>query len=260
MEIIEQKQKETTLFDSFLLGSLLGGAIILTPKLASTRALFFGFRSLLNRSKPRSLHTAEVKRIRNYVHTTLNEPNLQYLVVRGPEGIGKTLAIRNALAHTWGVVYTRTGIDAGTSQQLIAKVIESEILNKQISPNNYVDVGRVVMWNKLFSFLFTGRVRKLIVVIPLESHCGKIDESYPNVGQIARNLSYMGMRVVVDAPENALPCERQTNRELSIEIEPVSFEKITQIDELRDLIEFLKRKNLYNEVPTMIYFSFYIIS
>lgn len=265
MEIIEQKQKEETnrLFDSFLLGSLLGGAIILAPKLASTRALFFGFRSLLNRPKPKSLHSAEVESIRYHVHTTLNGPNEQYLVVRGPEGIGKTLAIQTALAHTWGVVYTRTGIDAGTSQRLIERIVESEISNKPISPYRYFNVKRIVMWSKFFSFFFTGRVRKLVIVIPLKSYRGQIHESYPNVGEIARNLSIMGMRVVVDAPENALPCEPQTNRELSLEIEPAPFEKITQIDELKGLIEFLKRQNLYNEVNNgyeiRLYFRYYFI-
>ena len=82
------------------------GVLVRSP----LRAISLGLRSLIRRPKVKSLRSNEIETIRTKVHCNLNQGNDQFLVVRGPMGIGKSLVIRNALAHTWGAFFASYSI------------------------------------------------------------------------------------------------------------------------------------------------------
>jgi hypothetical protein len=62
----------------------------------------------------------------------------------------------------------------------------------------------------------------------------------------ARQLSEYGICIIIDASDNATRLESE--RAYHYEMEPISDELISTFPELRDLFEFLKKSNLYDEV------------
>lgn len=126
------------------------------------RTLFLGFRSLIRGPQTKSLRSKDVEIIRENVHNDLAITTDQFLVVRGPKGIGKTVAIENALAHTWSVCYVRRPIEPGTRKsQIVDQVlydftnIENRFLTKDKATNH------VLFWNSVFTL---GRRKPIIVI------------------------------------------------------------------------------------------------
>lgn len=112
----------------------------------------------------------------------------------------------------------------------------------------------LILWNNFFTFL-SGRRRKPIIVITAEErHKG---EPYAQIAEAARDLAYMGIRVVIDCPDSALYNPPFTLREIFYEMEPMSLDLIEQIPEIQGLIAFLKKNNMFDEVIeyTQTYFN-----
>jgi hypothetical protein len=143
----------------------------------------------------------------------------QFLVVRGPKGIGKTVAIENALAHTWSVCYVRRPIEPGTRKsQIVDQVlddftnIENRFLTKDKATNH------VLFWNSVFTL---GRHKPIIVISAQER---LKDQPHAHIAEAARDLAKMGMRVIIDSSEGALFNHPLTLRETFIEMEPMSLD------------------------------------
>ena len=70
-----------------------GTSYFAIPKVPLIRALILGFRSLIRGSQTKSLRSKDVEIIGNSVHNNLPTTNDQFLIVRGPKGIGKTRCV-----------------------------------------------------------------------------------------------------------------------------------------------------------------------
>ena len=124
------------------------------PRLGPIRALLLGFGSLIRGPSKKSLRYKDVDKIRQKVssYQTKKVYEDKFVVVRGPKGIGKTLAIKNALAHHWGVCYVTPEFRAGTDSDKIFSEsyrsltkINSNLIDREWAAN------RVIFWNKLFT-------------------------------------------------------------------------------------------------------------
>lgn len=206
------------------------------------RTLFLGFRSLIRGPQTKSLRSKDVEIIRENVHNDLAITTDQFLVVRGPKGIGKTVAIENALAHTWSVCYVRRPIEPGTRKsQIVDQVlddftnIENRFLTKDKATNH------VLFWNSVFTL---GRRKPIIVISAQERLNG---QPHAHIAEAARDLAKMGMRVIIDSSDGALYSHPLTKRELFIEMEPMSLDLIEKMPEIQELIDFLKKNNIFDE-------------
>ena len=143
------------------------GALVRSP----LRALSLGLRSLIRRPQVKSLRSNEIETIRTKVHCNLNQGNDQFLVVRGPMGIGKSLVIRNALSHTWGAFFTSYSITPGMKKgEIMDKVLHDFAFSTGFPyPCIYkIRVAeRLIWWNNFLTSL-SGHRRKPIVVIRVD--------------------------------------------------------------------------------------------
>lgn len=208
--------------------------------------LFLGFRSLIRGPPTKSLRLKDVQLIRETVHIDLQNTKDQFLVVKGPKGIGKTVAIESALAHTWLVCYIENPIPPGMNKLEIVNQVLDDFTNIE---NRFLKKNRatkhVLFWNSFFTSL-SGRHRKPIIVISAQER--KKGEPYAQVEEAARDLAIKGIRVVIDSSDASLSKDHVTIREHVIEIEPMSLDLVLQIPEIKELIEFLKKNNIFDEV------------
>ena len=224
------------------------GPAFLFKRVGFRRALVVGISSLFRGPPVKSQRTADVANIREVVHRLLAQSPDQFLVVRGPKGIGKTIAIENALAHTCGVCYAGDPIQPGNTKDYIVDKALTGFTT--IGANPWIDkdrvARRVIMWHRIF---FLGR--KPIMVISAQER--KKGEPYAQIAEAARDLAKKGLRVIVDTSDGALTNQPLTLRELYIEMEPMSLETINQMPELVEFIKFLKEQDIYNEVLFVLY-------
>ena len=173
----------------------------------------------------------------------MSESNDQFVVVRGPKGIGKTVAIQSAMANTWSVCYTARSISPGTNKEAIVDRVLRDFTNIQLGWFDKTQAAKhIIFWNNIFTFGF----RKPIIVISAQER--KKDEPYAQVAEAARDLADMGIRVIIDSSEGALLNEPFTLRECFIELEPMPIEMLKKIPEIQKLIGFLEKEDIFNEV------------
>jgi hypothetical protein len=101
------------------------------------------------------------------------------------------------------------------------------------------------LWNSFFTFL-SGRRRKPIIVISAQER--QKDQPHAQIAEAARELAFMGIRVIIDSSDGALFNHPFTLRELFIELEPMPLDLIEKMPEIQELIDFLKKNNMYDEV------------
>jgi hypothetical protein len=107
-------------------------SVLAVPRISPIRALFLGFRSVIRGPQTKSLRSKDVFEIRKRVHNELQKTKDQFLVVRGPKGIGKTVAIENALAHTWSVCYVQNAIKPGKDKDEIVDQVLGDFTNIRV--------------------------------------------------------------------------------------------------------------------------------
>lgn len=209
------------------------------------RALNLGFRSLIKGPRTKSLRSKDVDDIRKSVQN-LNKSDDQFLIVKGPKGIGKTVAIQNALAHTWGVCFVKHSIGPGQDKDQIVDEVLSDFTNIQVQSLKKIKAAEnIILWNSFFTFL-SGRRRKPIVVISAQER--QRGEPYAQIAEASRFLASLGLRVIVDSADGALFDYSFTKRESYFEMEPMSLDLIEKMPEIQNLIIFLKKNNLFEEV------------
>lgn len=218
-------------------------SFFIIPRISPMRALILGFRSLIKRQKVKSQRIEDIEKIRDKVHDYLSQSYDQFLVVRGPKGIGKTVAIKSALANTWSVCFTKNSILPGENKKVIIDQVLTDFTNIKIGWFNKTQTAEhVIFWNNIFTF----GVRKPIIVISAQER--KKGEPYAQVAEAARDLADMGIRVIIDSSEGALRNDPFTLRECFIELEPMPIEMLKKIPEIQKLIGFLEKEGIFNEV------------
>lgn len=129
--------------------TIVGTSIYAIPRVSPIlRVLFLGFRSLIRGSSTKSLRSKDVELIRRIVHNDLQTTKDQFLVVKGPKGIGKSVAIENALAHSWSVCYIESPIQPGMNKiEIIDQVLDdfTDIDNRFIRKSKATK--HVIFWN-----------------------------------------------------------------------------------------------------------------
>ena len=145
----------------------------------------------------------------------------QFILCKGPRGIGKTHMIRDALTRAPGVVYV--DISPGTSDVGIENRAYAAISNTAVGAslvNPEVGSRRVLWWYRL---LF--RRSPIVVIAAKERTAAHIQAGVPlaAVPGAARTLAAAGFRVIVDASENSISSDL-TLREEILHLLPLPFE------------------------------------
>lgn len=180
-----------------------------TPRLGPIRAL-----SLMRKSKAaiESVRNDEVQWIKKMLSANPTDHN--FAVIRGPKGIGKSVAVKSAINDMRGVIVIQR-VSPGTSQDEILNRVCVKITGIEGSLSKHEEsMKRVVSFYKLY----TGRVP--IVIIPAAERDRNKDPA--ELTAAARSLvEEYGLIVLIDCSENALP-ELLSGREIILNIEPMS--------------------------------------
>jgi hypothetical protein len=208
--------------DSIMQLSISTGGVfsaVLIPKAGPRRAIMLALRSFV-RSGPEfaSVRTGDKSALLSLLKLLEND---QFLVCRGPRGIGKTHLIRDALARTPGVVYVK--IPPGTVHEDILKEAHAAIANIKLGPtvlNPALDSRRVLWWYRM---LF--RRSPIVVISAAERTAEHIQKGIrlADIPGTARELAADGFRVIVDVSENSISDER-TGRDICLHCTPLPFE------------------------------------
>ena len=108
---------------------------------------------------------------------------------------------------------------------------------------------RLIWWNNFLTSL-SGHRRKPIVVIEADER--PKGKPHAELAEAAHNLARIGLRVVIDSQDDAIS-DHCYSCQIRIDIEPMSAKMIEKIPEIQDLIEFLKKNNMYQEVINILY-------
>jgi hypothetical protein len=199
------------------------------PKVGPGRAIMLALRSYF-RSGPAfaSMRTRDKGALLSKLKWLKQD---QFIVCKGPRGIGKTHMIREALIRTPGVVYVN--IFPGTTDVDIVNRAYAAISNTK---GMLSDGGRVLWWYRL---LFR---RSPIVVIAAMEQTAAHDASVQAgvrlaamrpwaVPAAASSLVAAGVCVIVDSSENSILTER-TLRETILHMSPLPIEVIVLLSRL----------------------------
>ena len=244
------------------IGGMVGVGQILgfIPRVGLVRAIKLKYHSkLFGVSRPKSVRTSEMNELSNTINTL---DKGQYITVIGGKGNGKSCLIDTALEHTPGVVNTSVSkiLDDSRVLQLISlycKQTQSGADKDDITASvhklitgtyslAFIDLSkstrRVLFWYNLIS------KKAPIVVIRVPERVG--NANYADTPSAVRCLAdEFGLRVVVDGSPNSLPPELlRTNREIIINVEPMSRTLLEGIPEFREFVDFLKKHNLDDAV------------
>lgn len=106
--------------------------------------------------------------------------------------------------------------------------------------------NHVLFWNSVFTL---GRRKPIIVISAQERLKG---QPHAHIAEAARDLAKMGMRVIIDSSDGALFNHPLTLRETFIEMEPMSLDLIEKMPEIQELIDFLKKNNIFDEAAAVL--------
>lgn len=185
------------------------------------RAIVLAVRSLFGGGKQISQRTADVENLRRKLFETQSSNREAFIVVRGPDGAGKTCAIDTAARHRLGVARAIT-VYPSMSPDIIIELACRQVTRVNISGFSKESARRVAFWHRIFFR------RPPVVVIRVQEilHGNKLVE----LGQTAQVLSGLGLRVCIDCSNNAYT-DPLTMREEFCDIGWMSDEIIKQIPE-----------------------------
>jgi hypothetical protein len=205
--------------DSIVQLSISTAGAVLIPKAGPRRAIMLALRSFVRRGPEfASVRTGDKGALLSKLRTLGHE---EYIVCKGPRGVGKTHLVRDALARTLGVVHV--DISPGTARADILKEVHAAIANIKLGPtvvNPALDARRVLWWYRV---LF--RRSPIVVICAAERTAEHIQNGIrlADVPSAARKLADDGFRVIVDASENSVSTE-PTLRESVLHCTPLPFE------------------------------------
>ena len=207
------------------------------------RAMAVALRSATQRVEEKSVRTTEMSALKELMRQASNKTS--YIVVQGPKGVGKSCMIDTCLAKTMGVL--RVTVCPGTLQKEIVNDCYHKIvggLNLSFIPQE-TNVARVLFWHKL---LFR---RGPTMVLSMSERPRNVEPA--EVTGAVRELTGMGVVMVVDASPNSLPPDLlTTKRQLVLRVEGMSNENIRSLPQLQTLFKVLDDANLSEVVLSML--------
>ena len=222
------------------------GLALATPVLSTIgvrvgpgRALVLGFKSYFKSSRyPSSVRTSIVAEIQ---HKMTQADTDNFVVVYGPEGVGKTLAVATAFRGQMGVV--NVGISAGDSAgRIVQKALEAVANFTNTLTSAAKSGGRVIFWYQLMFRHYPLVILNMKERLPNTPHAG--------IAGAASMLSiHHQLRVLVDCSNNDLPNELfATLRGRFVGVDEMDQETIESIPEFKIFITQLREADLADVV------------
>lgn len=211
------------------------------PRVGPLRAVVLAARSKLRGAHPLSHRITDVQSLLSNM-ATLEKG--QYVVVTGAKGIGKSCVVETATRHTCGIV--SLDVPAGARHETIIQRSLMEVTNIRLPfLNIHPSARRVLFWYGLFL-----RAPPIVILRVAE----RMDlDNYAEVPSAARELAHLGLRVLIDGSTNSLPIETlNTKREVVMDLEPMTKEVICNIPEYQELLEELRKNDLFDVVWAII--------
>lgn len=210
----------------------------LVPRLGPLRAVVLGLSTRFARSARQSLRADELRDLRSMLATAERD---QYVVVAGPEGVGKTCLVDTALERTAGVVSVRVAAGAA-EKEILADAFKAIARSSMSFLDHSGSARRILWWHHLFF-----RVPATVVLRAAER---KPSQTFADLDSAARSLTHdFGARVLIDASTNSLPeAATATKREKLLELEPMPRGMLEALPELQPLLAALKAAGLADAV------------
>ena len=226
-----------------LLGS--GAGIIslsssgLLPRAGPLRALIFAFRSKLRSPRlPISNRTADVNLLRNALEVVDGQ---KYMVVIGKKGIGKSVLVHTVTNRAFGVVEKE--VKPGMDQDAIIDAVLRDLANVNYGPwNPRSNAARVLWWYRRLPISPPIAVLNATERSPGEAYAGL-------TGAVRTLKEKYGLRVIVDGSPNSLPPGLlDTKRQRIFDIQPMDWEMIQKLEQLKPAFEWINSAGLAKAV------------
>jgi hypothetical protein len=214
-------------------------AVGVVPRLGPGRAAALALTSrLFSRAAPASQRVGEVAALRRMLTVVGRD---QYIVVAGPRGVGKTCIVETATQATCGVVTVR--VPAGTHEKEILADVLTALARYYVRALDQSGSARRVLWWHALLF-------RTPATVVLQAAERKPAQAFADLDSAARALARdFGVRVVVDASDNALPgAALATLREMVLEVEPMPRATLEALPELAPLLAALRAARLADVV------------
>jgi hypothetical protein len=164
------------------------------------------------------------------------EPGDQdFLVVRGPQGIGKSTVLATAL--TGLPCFQQDLIKVGTDMNMIVDLVLKAIAGHTVAPDEDLSSAakRVIA---CYKYLFPNKPPYLVV---MQANQTNIGDKPSDILQAARKLTEAyDLRVIIDCSDNSLP-EKITGREDNFELLPMTDELMKKLSTFTELIKELEK-------------------
>lgn len=210
----------------------LGAGAGVLPRAGPARALALALRSRLTWAQPASQRLADVAALR--ASLLVGSAASQYLVVRGPKGVGKSCVVATATQHRCGVV--AVDVAAGTSGDAIVAAALSAVARvypSPLVPSVLPSARRVIFWHRLVAGPPT-------IVLHMEER--QDGAGYADATGAVRRLVGYGLNVIIDASENSLsPSALATWRQDELVLEAMPRATLESIAPLQPLLDALRR-------------------
>ncbi len=211
------------------------------PKVGAVRALTLAFHSKIRGMRPTSQRIKDVHALQREL-TKMKKGN--YIVVTGAKGIGKSCVIDTVTSYTCGVVSLK--VHQATPAY---SIIQNALMRLTKTRIPYWDLHAATKRVLFFYNLFARSPP--IVVFQVSERMDKGE--YAEIPGAARDLADLGLRVLVDGSTNSIPFEAlNTKRELVLDLDPMTQETLENITDLKDVIDILKKKDLFDVVWAVI--------
>lgn len=200
------------------------------PRAGPIRALILGWRT---QAELESLREQDVEWIKNKISVS-HPTGGKFYVVRGPRGIGKSVAVDWATNNMPGVIKIPP-ISPGKSKDEILDIVCSDITGlRGTCLEHRQSMKRIIFFFKLFN-------RRAPVVIIPAGQCER-NKTPAELTNAARELvDTYGLIVLIDLSENAFP-HVLSGREVFYDMEPMSDEMMRKLPGFEDTFESLKKQ------------------
>jgi hypothetical protein len=156
----------------------------------------------------------------------------EFAVVVGPKGIGKSTAVATAADGLPGVIIIKE-VRPGTTKDVIMEKVWSK-LNGKLNENNQDSEERARKIIQEFKYISGGKAPIVIISADMRP----INDKPAELTATGRSLTEIGLNVLIDASENAMPSSL-TGREMILEMTELNDTYMRKLPQFEKLIGFL---------------------